>query len=111
MARLHGASCRARRVAVGMATAVVLLAGPVGARPAHAAAAGTPSPTTAGPSAPAPAPADLERIELQVDYGERPAAPTGPDPAVVALVIAAGAHLIGIGAWATTRVARARREE
>lgn len=56
-------------------------------------------------------------VELQVDYRSSVAppppvhVPRHGDPALAALAIAAGVHLIGIGAWATSRVAQARRDE
>jgi hypothetical protein len=51
-----------------------------------------------------------------VDYGPAVAvvppveSPRGHDPALAALAIAAGVHLIAIGAWTTGRVAQARRQ-
>jgi hypothetical protein len=62
------------------------------------------------PAASGSVPPPDQRIELRVDYGGR-ASPSGRDPAMTALVIAAGAHLIGIGVWAITRVAQVRRDE
>lgn len=125
MAWLHGAPGQVRRVAVGVAMAVAALVGALGAQPVHGAtrddpaaadAATTVTPplgtsaanSTAASSAPVPPPD--QRIELQVDYGGRDA-PSGRDPAMTALVIAAGAHLVGIGVWAITRVAQVRRDE
>jgi hypothetical protein len=128
MAWLHGAPGQVRRVAVGVAMAVATLLGPFGGHPVHGAtrddlrSAPTAVTTDAGPAgagggAPdarpsgSAAPQAGAPIELRVDYGVARRPPSGRDPAMTALVIAAGAHLIGVGLWAVTRVAQVRRDE